>query len=92
MKYTNQSHTQLSGTVRRYRNDDGVTVKALAATLRIRDIETQGHCERVVKFSSILGMALGLNRAQMKSLKYGSLLHDIGKIGIPERFYISLDD
>lgn len=80
----NQSHTQLSSTVNLYSHDDRATVNALAATLRIRDIDTQGHSERVVRFSSLLGRELGLNRAQMKSLEYGSLLHDIGKIGIPD--------
>ena len=37
-----------------------------------------------MRFSSLLGRELGLNPAQMKSLEYGSLLHDIGKIGIPD--------
>jgi HD-GYP domain-containing protein (c-di-GMP phosphodiesterase class II) len=32
----------------------------------------------------LLGRELGLNQAQMKSLEYGSLLHDIGKIGVPD--------
>jgi len=67
-----------------YTHDERATVDALAATLRIRDTETQGHSERVVRFSSLLGRELALNPAQMKSLEYGSLLHDIGKIGIPD--------
>jgi len=60
------------------------TLSALAATLRMRDAETQGHSERVVKFSLVLGRELGLNPTQMKSLEHGSLLHDIGKIGVPD--------
>ena len=84
MKDTNQTCTQLSSVVESLSDDENATVNALAATLRIRDIETQGHSERVVSFSSILGRELGLTRAQMKSLRYGSLLHDIGKIGIPD--------
>jgi putative nucleotidyltransferase with HDIG domain len=80
----NQSHTQISSRLSLYSHNERATVNALAATLRIRDIETQGHSERVVRFSSLLGRGLGLNRAQMKSLEYGSLLHDIGKIGIPD--------
>ena len=67
-----------------YTHDERATVNALAATLRIRDTETQGHSERVMRFSSLLGRELALNPAQMKSLEYGSLLHDIGKIGIPD--------
>lgn len=83
MKDTNQSHTQ-SSTVNLYSHNDRAIVNALAAALRMRDIETQGHSERVVRFSRLLGRELALNPAQMKSLEYGSLLHDIGKIGIPD--------
>ena len=84
MRHTNQSHTSPGSTFTLYPPDDRATVNALAATLRIRDTETQGHSERVVRFSSLLGRELGLNPAQMKSLEYGALLHDIGKIGIPD--------
>jgi putative nucleotidyltransferase with HDIG domain len=84
MKVTNQSYTQPSNRVNLYSSDERATVNALAATLGIRDVETQGHSERVARFSSLLGRELGLSRAQMKSLEYGSLLHDIGKIGIPD--------
>ena len=59
-------------------------VLTLTATLRVRDAETQGHSERVVKFSSLLGHELNLNERQLESLTYGSLLHDIGKIGVPD--------
>jgi HD-GYP domain-containing protein (c-di-GMP phosphodiesterase class II) len=60
------------------------TVYALAATLRLRDAETQGHSDRVVRYSQLLGREFGLTPDEMKSLEWGSLLHDIGKIGIPD--------
>lgn len=60
------------------------TLKALAHALETRDAETHGHSERVVTFSLRLGRALGLNEKQMRSLEFGSLLHDIGKIGVPD--------
>jgi putative nucleotidyltransferase with HDIG domain len=60
------------------------TLKALAQALETRDAETHGHSERVVTFSLRLGRELGLNKEQMKSLEFGSLLHDIGKIGVPD--------
>src|SRR6185369_3282413 len=40
--------------------------------------------ERVVSYSLRLGREYGLNREQMKALEFGSLLHDIGKIGVPD--------
>lgn len=60
------------------------TLKALAHALETRDAETHGHSERVVTFSLRLGRELGLGADQMRSLEFGSLLHDIGKIGVPD--------
>ena len=60
------------------------TLKALAHALETRDAETHGHSERVVTFSLRLGRELGLDGQQLKSLEFGSLLHDIGKIGVPD--------
>jgi putative two-component system response regulator len=60
------------------------TLKALTAALETRDSETHGHSERVVTYSLRLGREYGLNSAEMKSLEFGSLLHDIGKIGVPD--------
>jgi cyclic di-GMP phosphodiesterase len=60
------------------------TLQALTAALETRDAETHGHSERVVTFSLRLGCEYGLNPAEMKALEFGSLLHDIGKIGVPD--------
>jgi response regulator RpfG family c-di-GMP phosphodiesterase len=60
------------------------TLKALTAALETRDAETHGHSERVVTFSLRLGRELGLDKEQLRSLEFGSLLHDIGKIGVPD--------
>ena len=60
------------------------TLRALTAALETRDSETHGHSERVVTYSLRLGREYGLNGNQMKSLEFGSLLHDIGKIGVPD--------
>jgi HD-GYP domain-containing protein (c-di-GMP phosphodiesterase class II) len=60
------------------------TLKALIKALEARDAETHGHSERVVSFSLRLGRELRLDTEQMRSLEFGSLLHDIGKIGVPD--------
>ena len=60
------------------------TLKALTAALETRDSETHGHSERVVSYSLRLGREYGLNSEEMKALEFGSLLHDIGKIGVPD--------
>ena len=60
------------------------TLKALTAALETRDLETHGHSERVVTYSLRLGREYGLDSRRMKALEFGSLLHDIGKIGVPD--------
>ena len=60
------------------------TLKALTAALETRDSETHGHSERVVSYSLRLGREYGLSSEAMKALEFGSLLHDIGKIGVPD--------
>src|SRR6201991_3117490 len=60
------------------------TLRALTTALETRDSETHGHSERVVSYSLRLGREYGLSSDEMKSLEFGSLLHDIGKIGVPD--------
>lgn len=60
------------------------TLKALTAALETRDSETHGHSERVVTYSLRLGRECGLDSGHMKALEFGALLHDIGKIGVPD--------
>src|SRR5713226_8277367 len=60
------------------------TLRALTAALETRDLETHGHSERVVTYSLRLGREYGLDSERIKALEFGSLLHDIGKIGVPD--------
>jgi putative nucleotidyltransferase with HDIG domain len=60
------------------------TVKALANALDEKDSYTGGHCERVMEYSRIIALELGLSQQELDDLKFGSILHDIGKIGISE--------
>ena len=60
------------------------TLAALISALDARDRETEGHSSRVSKLACQLGIELGLNSTSLKTLERGSLLHDIGKIGISD--------
>lgn len=60
------------------------TLRALTSALETRDSETHGHSERVVTYSLRLGREYGLPGEKLKALEFGSLLHDIGKIGVPD--------
>ena len=60
------------------------TMRALAAALEARDVETKGHSERVVAYCLLLGKQMGLVDRELITLEHGALLHDIGKIGVPD--------
>lgn len=65
-------------------NSYRMTLKALVQALETRDFETHGHSERVVTFSLRLGYEIGLDKETLRDLELGALLHDIGKIGVPD--------
>ena len=57
---------------------------SLAMTVEARDPHTQGHCERVARYGSELGIRFGLPRHDVDVLHLGGFLHDVGKIGVPD--------
>lgn len=60
------------------------TLETLSTALDYRDNETEGHSLRVVKYSTEIGNVLGLNKHDLEILARGTLLHDIGKIGVSD--------
>jgi len=60
------------------------TIKTLVRLIEGKDEYTRGHSERVSLFSSMLAEILGLPVEEMEALRLSSLLHDIGKIKVPE--------
>jgi len=60
------------------------TLEGWAHALELRDIETAGHCHRVSEMAKRLAVAAGLADSSMVDLHRGALLHDIGKMGIPD--------
>jgi HD-GYP domain-containing protein (c-di-GMP phosphodiesterase class II) len=60
------------------------TVRALAVALELRDDDTGGHAERVTKLALQLTARVAPELAADPALEYGFLLHDVGKIGIPD--------
>lgn len=76
---------ELKATYQKLRAANMQTVLALAETIEAKDSYTQGHCERVRKLSLRIAEQLRLPDSMKEPLQYAALLHDIGKIGIPER-------
>jgi HD-GYP domain-containing protein (c-di-GMP phosphodiesterase class II) len=60
------------------------TIKGWSKALDLRDRETEGHTERVTEMVLRLGRAAGLSAEELAHVRRGALLHDIGKLGIPD--------
>ncbi len=76
--------------LRRYRvlqslkREDEFILHSLAQTIELKDASTKGHCDRVATIALQLAEALGITEEVQIEIKYGSWLHDCGKIGVPE--------
>lgn len=57
---------------------------SLATAVEARDPYTRGHSRRVGHYAVLLGRAIGMKPEELQALHWGSMLHDIGKIGIPD--------
>ena len=60
------------------------TIKGWALALELRDKETEGHTQRVTALTQTLAMKMGISGEELVHIKRGSLLHDIGKMAIPD--------
>jgi putative nucleotidyltransferase with HDIG domain len=60
------------------------TIKALASAIDARDPSTKKHSENVSTIAMEIGQEMGVSEADLESLQWGGLLHDVGKIGIPD--------
>jgi HD-GYP domain-containing protein (c-di-GMP phosphodiesterase class II) len=60
------------------------TIKAIANAIEAKDPYTRGHSDRIRTFSLLIAKELGLQEQEIKDLEIAALLHDVGKIGVPE--------
>ena len=64
------------------------TIAGWSAALDLRDKETEGHAQRVTAMTYKLAKQLGFGEQELIQVRYGALLHDIGKMGIPDRILL----
>ena len=64
------------------------TITSLARTIEAKDPYTGGHTERVAQIARMLAVELGFDDAQLRAVDVGSVIHDIGKIGIPDHILL----
>jgi len=61
------------------------TLEALGSALDLKDAETEGHCQRVTAFTISIAKAMPVPNAYLPILARAAFLHDIGKMGIPDK-------
>ncbi len=84
---TNEVHaasSTLSAAIDKVSLTRHATLLALATALETRDIESPGHSERVVAYCKRLGIMLGLGGDEMAAIEQAALIHDVGKIAVPD--------
>lgn len=64
------------------------TIEGWSRALDLRDKETEGHTRRVTEITTELAQAMGFNDAELVYVRRGALLHDIGKMGIPDNILL----
>ena len=64
------------------------TIEGWSRALDLRDKETEGHTQRVTELTEQLALAMGLSAAELVHVRRGALLHDMGKMGIPDHILL----
>ncbi|MBC7963866.1 MAG: PAS domain S-box protein [Steroidobacteraceae bacterium] len=67
------------------------TIEGWSRALDLRDNETEGHTQRVAVLTVKLARLFGLSDAELVQVRWGALLHDIGKMGIPDDILLKHD-
>lgn len=61
------------------------SIKAIVTAIDAKDPYTEGHSKRVVEYSMLIAKGMGMRLDEQKQVELSSILHDVGKIGIPDR-------
>ncbi len=67
------------------------TIQGWSQAMELRDKETEGHARRVTDMTIKLAQLLGISKAEIEHIRRGALLHDIGKMGVPDAILLKPD-
>ncbi len=81
---TRERHASLMETIRRWPVDSAATLDGLLATLTADNPDAYAHGYRVAALSASLASALGLRDAEVRTVELAGLVHDLGKLAMPE--------
>ncbi len=85
-------NNQLFESLQRTNSELGIaydeTIEGWSTALDMRDHETEGHTQRVSRVTQQLGLSIGMTGSDLVHLRRGALLHDIGKMGVPDNILL----
>ena len=67
------------------------TIEGWSRALDLRDKETEGHSQRVTELTLQMGKTMQLGEEDINHMRYGALLHDIGKLGVPDAILLKVE-
>ncbi|MEK6622213.1 MAG: HD domain-containing phosphohydrolase, partial [Planctomycetota bacterium] len=67
------------------------TIEGWSHALDLRDKETEGHSQRVTDMTVQISIAMGINKEHLIHVRRGALLHDIGKMGVPDNILLKVE-
>lgn len=70
---------------------DDTTLQGWSRALDLRDKETEGHSSRVTEMTVQIAVAMGVSKAELVHIRRGAMLHDIGKLGVPDNILLKVD-
>ena len=76
--------TQLANDASQYKKLSEQSLLAITRAVEVKDLYTKGHSERVAKYSEMIARKMGYSDDDAKTLYIMALMHDVGKIGIPD--------
>jgi putative nucleotidyltransferase with HDIG domain len=85
LEHTRQAVEKISEANRKMRQAHRDTIAALSRCMEAKDFDTGGHTERVADLSVALARRLGYGGEDLDAIEIGALLHDIGKVAVPEQ-------
>jgi hypothetical protein len=83
-----RANTQLESLLERTRTSYLSTIASLARTIEAKDPYTGGHTERVGDYALMLAREFGFDQEELEAVEMGAVVHDIGKIGIPDKILL----
>ena len=87
-KELNEAHERLSEAHEKLKNASLDTIYCLSTAAEYKDEDTAFHLQRVSNYAAAIARKIGLDNGKVDSLLYSAPMHDIGKIGIPDRILL----